>query len=254
MDQFEKQFEDMDVRSGYMENAMSNSSASATPAEEVDNLIKMVADSNNLTLAAEMDVDGPVPQGIPQNTNAEEEKVRALQPLERSDSKSIKPPSYISNNLSLVASLLVAGGQPCQQTRRVEEVNVRATLRCNNNSNKLLYKQHRFPFFPSSIRLNQGQRPLELVPKALDHGLAFVHDLSVHLLVVVYPQHITNCVTEPTFNHKRSLLHPLFRTALQAPPDQHAGCGHGVLVVPARTKGLDDDFLGALVTHDRGTP
>ena len=44
MDNFEKQFEDMDVRSGYMENAMSNSSASATPAEEVDQLIRMVAD------------------------------------------------------------------------------------------------------------------------------------------------------------------------------------------------------------------
>merc|ERR1712224_129312 len=62
MDEFEKQFEDMDVRSGYMENAMSNSAASATPAEEVDQLIRMVADSNNLTLAAEMDGDGPVPE------------------------------------------------------------------------------------------------------------------------------------------------------------------------------------------------
>ncbi|GMI45177.1 hypothetical protein TrCOL_g11788 [Triparma columacea] len=74
MDNFEKQFEDMDVRSGYMENAMSNSSASATPAEEVDQLIRMVADSNNLTLAAEMDGDGAVPQGVPKGQVQEEEK------------------------------------------------------------------------------------------------------------------------------------------------------------------------------------
>ncbi|GMH62772.1 hypothetical protein TrRE_jg6946 [Triparma retinervis] len=73
MDNFEKQFEDMDVRSGYMENAMSNSSASATPAEEVDQLIRMVADSNNLTLQAEMDGDA-VPQGVPQGQVQEEEK------------------------------------------------------------------------------------------------------------------------------------------------------------------------------------
>ena len=57
-----------------MENAMSNSSASATPAEEVDQLIRMVADSNNLTLAAEMDGDGAVPQGVPKGQVQEEEK------------------------------------------------------------------------------------------------------------------------------------------------------------------------------------
>ena len=65
MDEFEKQFEDMDVRSGYMENAMSNTTASATPAEEVDELIKMVADQNGLELGAALDDAGPVGAGVP---------------------------------------------------------------------------------------------------------------------------------------------------------------------------------------------
>jgi hypothetical protein len=34
----------------------------------------MVADSNNLTLAAEMDGDGAVPQGVPKGQVQEEEK------------------------------------------------------------------------------------------------------------------------------------------------------------------------------------
>ncbi len=41
MEQFEKQFEDMDVRSGYMEQAMDNSVMATTPPEEVDQLIQV---------------------------------------------------------------------------------------------------------------------------------------------------------------------------------------------------------------------
>jgi len=41
MEQFEKQFEDMDVRSGYMETAMESTTAMATPPEEVDALIQV---------------------------------------------------------------------------------------------------------------------------------------------------------------------------------------------------------------------
>ena len=74
MDEFETQFEDMDVRSGYMENAMSNSTASATPAEEVDNLMKMVADQNSIELGGQLDDAGPVSEGVPEKKVAEEEK------------------------------------------------------------------------------------------------------------------------------------------------------------------------------------
>ncbi|GMH91627.1 hypothetical protein TrVE_jg7010 [Triparma verrucosa] len=74
MDEFEKQFEDMDVRSGYMENAMSNSTASATPADEVDTLIQMVAEQNGLELNAEFDAQGQVGQGVPKQKQKEEVK------------------------------------------------------------------------------------------------------------------------------------------------------------------------------------
>ena len=41
MEEFERQFEDMDVRSGYMEKAMDSTTALSTPPEEVDNLMQV---------------------------------------------------------------------------------------------------------------------------------------------------------------------------------------------------------------------
>ena len=41
MEEFEKQFEDMDVRSGYMEDTMESTTAMSTPPEQVDNLIQV---------------------------------------------------------------------------------------------------------------------------------------------------------------------------------------------------------------------
>ena len=41
MEQFEKQFEDLDVKSGYMESAMDATSSMTTPPEEVDALIQV---------------------------------------------------------------------------------------------------------------------------------------------------------------------------------------------------------------------
>ncbi|DBA02069.1 TPA: hypothetical protein N0F65_000316 [Lagenidium giganteum] len=52
MDQFEKHFEDMDVRAAYMEGAMSNGTSMTTPTDQVDDLIQMVADENGLKVAA----------------------------------------------------------------------------------------------------------------------------------------------------------------------------------------------------------
>lgn len=65
MDNFEQQFEDMDVRAGYMENAMSSSTAMSTPQEQVDDLIQMVADEAGLELGEELDDAGPVSNKVP---------------------------------------------------------------------------------------------------------------------------------------------------------------------------------------------
>ena len=60
MDQFEKNSDDIEVRTAYMEGTMASSTATSTPEDEVDGLIKMVADENNLTLMDEFDKNGPV--------------------------------------------------------------------------------------------------------------------------------------------------------------------------------------------------
>jgi len=53
MDKFEGQFEDLDVRSAYMEKAMDTTTAGATPEDEVNNLIQFVADENGLKVSEE---------------------------------------------------------------------------------------------------------------------------------------------------------------------------------------------------------
>lgn len=53
MDKFETQFEDLDVKAEYMEGTMNSTTATITPAEQVDGLIQMVADQNNLELGDE---------------------------------------------------------------------------------------------------------------------------------------------------------------------------------------------------------
>lgn len=60
MDQFEKQFEDMDVRAAYMEGAMSSGTAMTMPGAQVDDLIQMVADENGLQIAGQLDSAGVV--------------------------------------------------------------------------------------------------------------------------------------------------------------------------------------------------
>lgn len=55
MDNFEKQFEDMDVRSAYVEGAMNQTTATATPQSEVDTLIMQVADEHGLEVSSMLD-------------------------------------------------------------------------------------------------------------------------------------------------------------------------------------------------------
>ena len=44
MDKFENQFEDLDVQSSYMENTMSQTTTTAVPQGDVENLMQQVAD------------------------------------------------------------------------------------------------------------------------------------------------------------------------------------------------------------------
>jgi len=66
MDKFESQFEDLDVKTQYMEGAMNATTATSTPAEEVDDLIMMVADENNLELGDAFTDIGPVSDKVPE--------------------------------------------------------------------------------------------------------------------------------------------------------------------------------------------
>ena len=50
METFEKQFEDLDVRAGVMDSTMSSATTLTTPQDQVDLLIKQVADENGLDL------------------------------------------------------------------------------------------------------------------------------------------------------------------------------------------------------------
>ena len=54
MDKFETQFEDLDVATGYYENATSSATAVGTPQDDVDKLMHMVADEAGVELGAEM--------------------------------------------------------------------------------------------------------------------------------------------------------------------------------------------------------
>ena len=50
MEQFEKQFMDLDVKSGVLESTMSSATTLTTPQNEVDSLIKQVAEENGLEI------------------------------------------------------------------------------------------------------------------------------------------------------------------------------------------------------------
>jgi charged multivesicular body protein 1 len=74
MEEFERQFADMDVKSGYMEGAMESTTAMSTPPDEVDKLIQMVADEAGLDTAMALDELGEVGTHVPNADKAEEKK------------------------------------------------------------------------------------------------------------------------------------------------------------------------------------
>ncbi|KAL9096576.1 MAG: hypothetical protein Q9165_001063 [Trypethelium subeluteriae] len=73
MDRFETQFEDLDVATGYYENATSSATAVGTPQEDVDRLMSQVADEAGIEMSQEMDA-----QKVPSAANLEEVKEDGL--------------------------------------------------------------------------------------------------------------------------------------------------------------------------------
>ena len=65
MDQFEKQFENLDVQSGYMEERIGGATTLSTPIDEVDSLINAVADEYGLDVQMKL---GFTPTAVPQPT------------------------------------------------------------------------------------------------------------------------------------------------------------------------------------------
>jgi charged multivesicular body protein 1 len=55
MEQFEKQFEMLDVRANVMESTMSSATTLSTPVDQVEALIKQVADENGLDLISQVE-------------------------------------------------------------------------------------------------------------------------------------------------------------------------------------------------------
>ncbi|XP_046392038.1 charged multivesicular body protein 1b [Ischnura elegans] len=81
MDKFESQFEDLDVQSSYMENAMSQTTTTSVPQNDVENLMQQVADEAGLDLNLEL------PQGatstIGASTQVSQEQDELTQRLAR---------------------------------------------------------------------------------------------------------------------------------------------------------------------------
>jgi len=73
MDKFEKQFEDLDVQTEYIEGAMSQSTSLSTPADQVDLLIQQVADEHGLEISGQLGT--AVPSNATGNPLAEQDEL-----------------------------------------------------------------------------------------------------------------------------------------------------------------------------------
>jgi len=80
MDAFEKLFQDLDVRGEYVSNAIDSTTASATPADQVDSLISQVAEEYALDVSGVLN-DAKVPQKLPE-TRVQEGSKAKVDPLQ----------------------------------------------------------------------------------------------------------------------------------------------------------------------------
>ncbi|CAF2399367.1 unnamed protein product [Rotaria sp. Silwood2] len=64
MEKFEQAFEDFDVKEQVMSNAMNQAMATSTPTEAVQDLLRQIADENNLDIRAQLDAIPTVQHSI----------------------------------------------------------------------------------------------------------------------------------------------------------------------------------------------
>jgi charged multivesicular body protein 1 len=74
MDRFETQFEDLDVATGYYENATSSATAVGTPQEDVDKLMLQVADEAGVELSQAMAASSAPAENLKSPPAVEEER------------------------------------------------------------------------------------------------------------------------------------------------------------------------------------
>ncbi|XP_022256797.1 charged multivesicular body protein 1a-like [Limulus polyphemus] len=76
MDKFENQFEDLDVRTSVLEDAMGSATSTSTPQEQVDNLIQQVAEENGLEILDQLQGAKSVPSSsVSERTPVEEDNL-----------------------------------------------------------------------------------------------------------------------------------------------------------------------------------
>lgn len=89
MDKFESQFSDLDVQTGYMEDAMSSTVATSTPQDQIDLLLQQTAEEANIELTQNL---SKVPEAKEPGTKIQDEdaqlseRLRALRPAAASSS------------------------------------------------------------------------------------------------------------------------------------------------------------------------
>jgi charged multivesicular body protein 1 len=87
MDKFESQFSDLDVQTSYMEDAMASTTATSTPQDQIDQLLRQTAEEANIELQHDLaarDVNAVAELGPKDKVGEEDDKLaerlRALRP------------------------------------------------------------------------------------------------------------------------------------------------------------------------------
>jgi len=74
MDKFEEQFDNLDLNSKYMEQAMDSSTAATMPTNQVDDLMGQIADEHGIDLESQLAEADPFKAKTLKNTAVEEDK------------------------------------------------------------------------------------------------------------------------------------------------------------------------------------
>jgi charged multivesicular body protein 1 len=87
MDKFESQFADLDVQTSYMEDTMGATTATSTPQDQIDQLMRQTAEEADIELAHDLDArdlqgvkDLNTPERVQEEDSNLAERLRALRP------------------------------------------------------------------------------------------------------------------------------------------------------------------------------